>query len=133
LIAGDALATTQAESAISVFNYASKLSGPPKYFTMNWQAAAASVRKIAAANPRTIAPGHGHVMRGRELQSDLQELAVNFEQIAMPSNGRYLICPATANETGVTYVPPFVSSAEFKVVISLAAALAGFMIMRQLR
>ena len=133
LLAGDALATTQAESAISVFNYTGKLSGPPKYLTMNWEAAAASVRKIALTNPRTIAPGHGHVMRGRELQDALQELADNFEEIAMPSNGRYLNSPAMANETGVTYVPPFVSSAEFKVVISFAAALAGFMIMRQLR
>jgi glyoxylase-like metal-dependent hydrolase (beta-lactamase superfamily II) len=133
LLAGDAIATTKAESAISVFNYTGKLCGPPKYFTMDWEAAASSVRKIAAVNPRTIAPGHGHVMRGRELQDALQELAENFEELAMPSSGRYLNNPAIANETGVTYVPPFVSSAEFKVAVSFAAAFAGFMIMRQLR
>ncbi|MEN0056394.1 MAG: MBL fold metallo-hydrolase [Mucilaginibacter sp.] len=133
LLAGDALATTQAESAISVYNYTPKLSGPPKYFTTNWVAAAASVRKIAAANPRTTAPGHGHVMRGREMQDALQELADNFEEMAVPSSGRYVDNPATANETGVTYVPPFVSSTGFKVALSFAAALAGFMIMRQLR
>jgi len=133
MLSGDAIATTRAESAISVFNYTPKLSGPPRYFTMNWEAAAASTRKIAKANPRTIAPGHGHVMRGRELQDALQELAANFEKVAMPSSGRYLNTPAMANEAGVTYVPPFISSAGFKVAISFAAALAGFMIMRQLR
>jgi glyoxylase-like metal-dependent hydrolase (beta-lactamase superfamily II) len=133
LLAGDALATTRTESAIYELNYIKKLTGPPQYFTMDWPAAAVSVRKIAGLNPRTIAPGHGPVMRGRELQDDLQELAANFEEVAVPASGRYVGHPAIAGETGVTYVPPFVSSIEFKVVIALAAAFAGFIIMRQLQ
>jgi len=35
LIAGDAFVTTKAESAIAVFNDKKKISGPPKYFTVD--------------------------------------------------------------------------------------------------
>jgi len=51
LIAGDVLATTKTESAICVLNYIKKLSGPPKYITMDWEAAAVSVRKTPRWNP----------------------------------------------------------------------------------
>ena len=133
LLAGDALATTRTESALYELNYIKKLTGPPQYFTVNWLAAAISLRKIAELNPRTIAPGHGPVMRGRELQDDLQELAANFETVAVPASGRYVGHPAIADETGVTYVPPFVSNVRFKVIVAFAAAFAGFIIMRQLQ
>ncbi|WP_183560297.1 MBL fold metallo-hydrolase [Mucilaginibacter sp. SP1R1] len=133
LIVGDALATTRAESVISAFTFIKKLSGPPRYITMNWQAAAASVQKIAALNPRTIAPGHGQTMRGRELQEDLQELAANFNDVSVPKHGRYVGHPALADKTGVKYIPPFVTSAEFKVVVAFAGVFAGLLIMKQLQ
>lgn len=134
LIAGDAVATTQTESAFyELISYTKKLTGPPRYFTTDWTAAAVSVRKIAKLNPRSLGAGHGPAMRGRELQDALNELADTFESVAVPRNGRYVGHPAVANETGVTYVPPFVSSIGFKVVMAATAVLAGFLIMRQLQ
>lgn len=132
-IAGDAVATTRTESAFFELNYIKKLTGPPQYFTTDWAAAAASVRKIAKLNPRSLGSGHGPAMRGRELQDALSELADTFESVAVPHHGRYVEQPAVANETGLTYVPPFVSSIGFKVVMTATAVLAGFLIMRQLR
>lgn len=134
IIAGDAVATTQTESAFhELISYTKKLTGPPQYFTTDWTAAAASVRKIAKLNPKALASGHGPAMRGRELQDALTELADTFESAAVPHHGRYVEHPAIANETGVTYVPPFISSIGFKTIVASTAVLAGFLIMRQLQ
>src|ERR1700674_2819067 len=51
LIAGYAIATTKAESAIALLTQQKVLSGPPKYFTYNWNSAAESVKKLAALEP----------------------------------------------------------------------------------
>jgi glyoxylase-like metal-dependent hydrolase (beta-lactamase superfamily II) len=133
LIAGDAFVTTKAESAIFVTSYIKKLSGPPMYFTTNWPAAAASVRKLAALEPRIIASGHGPVMRGREAPEALKQLADHFEQMAMPGSGRYVKQAARADANGTYYVPPFKTSTKFKVWVGLAGAVAGFIIARQIK
>lgn len=133
LIAGDALATTRAESAIAILGNVKKLSGPPMYMTTDWIAAEQSVKDIAALHPRIIAAGHGPVMRGRELQEALQNLSENFKEIAVPASGRYVNKPAEADETGTCYVPPFAISNQFKAGMVLLGAIAGFMIARQIR
>ncbi|WP_114937840.1 MBL fold metallo-hydrolase [Mucilaginibacter endophyticus] len=130
LIAGDAFSTTKAESALYSFSSLKKLTGPPRYFTTDWDAAAQSVRRLTALEPRTVAAGHGPAMRGRELHDELHELADNFEQVAIPSNGRYVKHPAVADEMGVKYIPPYVSSGILKASVGLAAALATFFIIR---
>jgi glyoxylase-like metal-dependent hydrolase (beta-lactamase superfamily II) len=132
LIAGDAITTTVAESAIYVLNYLKELSGPPKYITSDWEAAATSVRKLAALEPRIIATGHGPVMRGRELQAAMQKLAENFEETAIPGSGRYVEHPAIADECGVNYIPPFKSNMKFNIAAGFIAALVTFMLMRNL-
>jgi glyoxylase-like metal-dependent hydrolase (beta-lactamase superfamily II) len=132
LIAGDALATTKTESAIYVLSYLKQLSGPPKYITTDWQAAAESVLKIAALQPRIIAPGHGQVMRGREL-AELSDFAAHFEEEAVPKSGRYVDNPAVADENGVLYVPPFKTNAKLNLTITLSAAILAFTITRGLR
>ncbi|CAN5487021.1 MBL fold metallo-hydrolase [soil metagenome] len=132
LVAGDAFATTKAESAIYVLNYIKKLSGPPKYFTIDWLAAASSVRRLAAIDPRIVAPGHGPVMRGREIQTELQSLAVNFEQQAVPRCGRYAGHPVIATRLGVRYVPLLKSSAKLKLAVALSAAVVAFLVTREL-
>src|SRR3712207_1861136 len=71
LIAGDAFVTTKQESAISVMVQAKKLSGPPKYFTCDWQSAAWSVEQLAALEPEVVATGHGRPMRGEGMRKSL--------------------------------------------------------------
>lgn len=133
LVAGDAFSTTKAESVLYSFSSLKKLTGPPRYFTTDWEAAAQSVRRLAALEPRTVAAGHGPIMRGRELHDQLHELADNFEQVAIPAKGRYVGHPAAADEMGVTYIPPYISSGILKATVGIAAALATFFIIKGLQ
>lgn len=127
LIAGDALATTCAESFIAVLGNVKHISGPPMYMTINWQDAEESVRRLAALEPRIIAAGHGPVLRGREAKEALLNLSEHFKEIAVPGSGRYVNEPAALTEEGTFYVPPFAVSTQFKVGAILLGAMAGFM------
>lgn len=84
LVAGDAIITTGQESAYEVAVQEPEMHGPPRYFTPDWIAAAESVRKLAALEPRLIVTGHGRAMAGPEMLSALHRLAENFEAIALP-------------------------------------------------
>jgi glyoxylase-like metal-dependent hydrolase (beta-lactamase superfamily II) len=132
LIAGDAVATTRAESAIAILGSVKKLSGPPMYMTPDWEAAEQSVATLAALEPRIIAAGHGPVIRGQEAKEALKSLSENFKEIAVPSSGRYADKPIIADETGVKYVPPFTVSNQFMAGVVLMGVLAGFMVARQI-
>ncbi|QKJ29988.1 MBL fold metallo-hydrolase [Mucilaginibacter mali] len=133
LIAGDAVATTHAESAIGLLGDVKKLSGPPMYMTPDWASAEQSVGILAQLEPRIIAAGHGPVLRGREATEALKQLSANFNAIAVPSSGRYVDKPAVADETGTKYIPPFTVSTKFKAATILLGMLAGFMITKQIR
>jgi glyoxylase-like metal-dependent hydrolase (beta-lactamase superfamily II) len=106
LIAGDAFVTTIQESAFSVATQKKIVSGPPKYFTNNWAAAKASVKKLKELHPAIAATGHGKPMYGEELSNGLYTLVEDFDQVAVPSNGRYVNNSAKTNKKGVLYVPP---------------------------
>lgn len=106
LIAGDAFVTTHQESLLSVLLQTRTLSGPPKYFTYDWQAAKLSVVELVNLEPKTAATGHGMPMRGKELKKELKELQENFEEKAVPGQGRYIPNPAITNSNGVVYLPP---------------------------
>lgn len=105
LIAGDAFVTTQQESAYHSLSNKRKLCGPPKYFTTDWQAAEASVRKLVYLHPNTAATGHGAPMRGAELKNALEHLVQNFRKEAVPPRGRYTRQPAVADANGVVFIP----------------------------
>jgi glyoxylase-like metal-dependent hydrolase (beta-lactamase superfamily II) len=109
LIAGDAFVTTKQESALAVLTQRLELHGPPAYFTPDWQAAGASVRKLAALRPRIVGTGHGKPVEGNEFLARLDKLAEHFEELAVPEQGRYVGRPATTDENGVVDVPPPVS------------------------
>jgi glyoxylase-like metal-dependent hydrolase (beta-lactamase superfamily II) len=106
LLAGDAFVTTQQESALSVMMQSKIMSGPPKYFTCDWDAAEKSVRALVKLNPKTAATGHGKPMRGKELFEALQSLVKNFYQKSIPEDGRYIPYPAITDSNGVVYIPP---------------------------
>jgi len=126
LIAGDAVVTTRAESLVSMLIPGSPDTyGPPKYFTYNWEAAAESVRKLAALEPLVIASGHGKSMRGEEVKQRLRRLAEHFDELAKPSHGRYVDTPAYVTESGVQDVPPPGSPLGIIVKVAGLAAVAA--------
>lgn len=106
LVAGDAFVTVRAESGLATLTQAQEIHGPPAYFTPDWSQAGRSVHLLAALQPRVAATGHGIPMRGQALQHALSRLALQFEQLAVPTRGRYIVQPAVANAEGVVFVPP---------------------------
>ena len=103
LIAGDAFVTTAQESVYAVATQKPELHGPPMYFTPDWNAAAQSVRSLALLQPDLAVTGHGRAMQGAALRMALDSLAANFEQVAVPGNGHYVLHPARAAD-GSAYV-----------------------------
>jgi len=105
LIAGDAFVTTAQESAYAVAVQEPELHGPPMYFTVDWPAAHASVKTLAALEPERAITGHGRPLEGAALRDALQVLARDFERVAVPEHSRYIGAPATA-EDGSAYPDP---------------------------
>ncbi|HZG24410.1 MAG TPA: MBL fold metallo-hydrolase, partial [Chitinophagaceae bacterium] len=125
LIAGDAFVTTKQESALSVMLQTRKLSGPPKYFTSDWSAAASSVALLDQLEPEIVATGHGRPMRGEAMRKSLHNLAVNFQTLAVPTQGRYTHQPALMDDSGVVHIPPknvYRSTAPTLKILGITAA-----------
>ena len=126
LIAGDAFVTTQQESALAVLTQKQEIHGPPMYFTPDWEAARSSVEKLAALQPNVAATGHGVPMRGERMLRELEELARDFENRAMPAHGRYVGHPARTSERGIVSLPPPVADPLPKILVGVSlAAVAG--------
>lgn len=124
LIAGDVFVTTKQESFLAVATQRPEIHGPPSYFTMDWDAAALSVARLAGLQPNVVACGHGLLMAGPEVESTLEYLADHFDEVAKPNRSRYAHRPAITNENGVVSVPPpFVSPA-----LKIAAGTAGVLV-----
>ena len=120
LVAGDAFVTTKQESLIAALTQRPELHGPPMYFTPDWNAARTSLRHLADYAPNAAITGHGPPMRGARLQSELRQLASQFDARARPAHGRYRDRPAIMNASGVVTVPPTAVSARTVVLTSLA-------------
>jgi glyoxylase-like metal-dependent hydrolase (beta-lactamase superfamily II) len=125
LIAGDAFVTTRQESVWSVMMQTKKITGPPRYFTYDWNAAAKSVQKLADLDPEIVATGHGQVMKGEQMRKMLHKLADDFYEVAVPSRGRYTREPAITDEGGVTYIPKPVNKITPAVAIAAGVAVLG--------
>jgi len=122
LLAGDAFVTTRQESVWSVMTQSKKITGPPRYFTYDWPAAARSVQELAMLEPETVATGHGQPMRGEEMRKMLHKLADNFKELAVPAHGRYTKEAAETDEGGVTYVPRKISRVTPGVAVAAGVA-----------
>lgn len=105
LIAGDAVCTTRQESAYAVLTQQKELTGPPAYFTIDWDQAERSVRTLASLKPTVLAAGHGDTMRQASLADDLAALARDFNARVRPSHGRYVNHPAITDDDGVAVLP----------------------------
>ncbi len=106
LIVGDAFITTNQESAYAVMTQKPELHGPPMYYTQDWLSARRSVERLTALEPELVIAGHGRAMAGPEMRRALQTLARDFDQVAVPAEGRYVDVPVQADENGVISVPP---------------------------
>lgn len=105
LIAGDAIITTRQESAYAAVTQMVELHGPPMYFTQDFTAAHRSVEALASLDPEVVITGHGRPISGTHLRDGLRELALNFDIVAIPDQGKYVKRPATV-EDGSAYERP---------------------------
>lgn len=126
LLAGDAFVTVQQESALAVLTQRVGIHGPPRYYTIDWDLARGSVRRLADLRPERALTGHGQPVAGDALRDGLEALAVDFDRVARPPRGRYATEPARTDLGGVTSIPPAPADPAPKVAAGLiAAALAG--------
>jgi glyoxylase-like metal-dependent hydrolase (beta-lactamase superfamily II) len=123
LIAGDAFVTTKQESASAVLTQRPELHGPPAYFTPDWSAARRSVEELAALQPQHVGTGHGPPMEGEQMLRNLEELARNFDQLAIPAQGRYVRQAAVFDENGVVALPPPVADPLPRILLAVGMGL----------
>ncbi len=90
LIAGDAFVNVRQDAIYKVLIQEQEISGPPRYFTTDWQAAKVSVGKLEALKPAVAVTGHGQPLLGENLTEGLRKLAQDFDRIATPDYGRYV-------------------------------------------
>ncbi|GIP27090.1 MBL fold metallo-hydrolase [Paenibacillus sp. J23TS9] len=89
LIAGDAFITVRQDQLYSVLTQKMEISGPPRYFTPDWDAAHESVKKLEALRPAFAVTGHGSPVSGEQLMDGLHMLAQRFGELAVPDYGKY--------------------------------------------
>jgi glyoxylase-like metal-dependent hydrolase (beta-lactamase superfamily II) len=131
LIAGDAFTTVNQDSMSDMLSQRQQVSGPPPYYTCDWQSAERSVKRLAELNPRVLAAGHGIPMRGAQASTQLRALANNFP---IPEHGRYVRESARSDASGVTYLPPPVHDpvkTTAMVTLGIAGTLAAGMYLRR--
>lgn len=90
LIVGDAFVTVKQEYLYKVITQEQGISGPPRYLTTDWKAAKESVEKLADLQPSVAITGHGVPMKGELLTKSLEKLVTDFDEIAVPSHGKYV-------------------------------------------
>ncbi|MDD4239774.1 MAG: MBL fold metallo-hydrolase [Desulfotomaculaceae bacterium] len=90
LLVADAFTTVKQESLMSVLTQSEQISGPPAYLTTDWQAAEDSVKRLRDLQPSLVIPSHGQPMKGEELKRHLDMLVSNFDEIAVPEQGRFV-------------------------------------------
>ncbi len=105
LLAGDAFVTTNQNALTAVATQREEFHGPPAYFTCDWEAAKKSVQKLNYLNPAAAGTGHGPSVRGLDLQLGLNRIAHHFEELSIPSEGRYVKELARTDETGIVSMP----------------------------
>jgi len=133
LIAGDAFVTIKSESLLSVITQRKELSGPPKYFTSNWLAAAMSVKKLRDLKPAVAGTGHGPAMKGDELTQGLGDLVNDFQHLAIPAHGRYSHEPAKTNRKGVQHLPPAPFNKALVISLFVISTAITFSLVRKIR
>lgn len=129
LLAGDALATMNQDSWISMLTEKKEFSCPPPPFTTDWRAAGRSIEILAELAPEVVAAGHGHPIKENTAER-LREFSRNFTK---PAHGRYVEQPAIADESGVVAVPPPVPDPMRNFLIGASVVAGGFVLAKMLK
>jgi glyoxylase-like metal-dependent hydrolase (beta-lactamase superfamily II) len=103
LLAGDVLATVDMDSWSGLIGARPLLARPPTPFTVDWEAARASVRQLASLRPNVVGCGHGVPISDSDLPERLEQFAQRFRT---PRRGRYVAQPARTDENGIVDLPP---------------------------
>jgi glyoxylase-like metal-dependent hydrolase (beta-lactamase superfamily II) len=123
LVAGDAFTTMDVNSWKG-------LASPPDAFptafaaSCDFDSARASMKALAALEPRVLACGHGQPLAGSDIAGSMRMCADEF----VPPSGRYEIEPARTDEYGVLSLPP----KPFDWKSALALSLAGLWTLKKL-
>jgi glyoxylase-like metal-dependent hydrolase (beta-lactamase superfamily II) len=132
LIAGDAIVTTMMESVIAVATQKKFVSGPPKYFTPDWGAAARSVRSLAALEPNVIVTGHGHPIYGDSARKELHKLSRDFWKWGIPATGRYVKEAVVFDKDGIpTHIPAPKGIMLKRIAVAAGLLALGYIIYKQ--
>ena len=118
---------------MAVMSQRVEINGPPAYYTPDWEQARISVERLAALEPSLAATGHGRPWSGPQMLQELEYLARNFEERAVPSQGRYVRQPAVMDADGVVSVPPAMADPLPKIVAAVAALTIAGAAVRHLR
>src|SRR5581483_5437011 len=103
LLTGDALLTVDMDSWGTLFSRKRGLAGPPTPFTIDWDAARASLKKLAGLRPNVVGAGHGAPISEQDLSERLEIFADSFRA---PRHGRYARQAVRINADGVVDLPP---------------------------
>jgi glyoxylase-like metal-dependent hydrolase (beta-lactamase superfamily II) len=129
LIAGDALATVNQESLVTLVTLERELRRPPAPLTTDWDAARDSINRLADLRPSVIAAGHGLPIT--ETAADqFEEFARNFRP---PVHGRYIRQPALTDKNGVVALPPPVKDPIGRMITGASVVIAAGLLVAQLR
>src|SRR5690606_22576876 len=90
LIAADAFVTVKQDSLYKVLIQKEEVHGPPVYLTTNWELARESVQRLEALKANYVITGHGQEMEGEQLWEGLRNLVLNFDEVAVPSHGKFV-------------------------------------------
>lgn len=90
LISADAFITVKQDSLYKVLVQKEEVNGPPVYLTTDWQAAKNTVIKLESLSPELVISGHGQYMEGEKLRDELRRLAEDFDNLAIPAQGRFV-------------------------------------------
>jgi hypothetical protein len=83
-----------------------------------------SLERLAALRPEVVATGHGKPMHGQAMRDQLDELAENFDVLAVPASGRYVLEPAVTNKFGAAAWPESHDGLPVYAKVAACAALA---------
>lgn len=114
LLAGDAIATTGQASIYATVVQPRELSGPPAYFTIDWDKAERSAAVLASLKPSIVAAGHGEPITHLTLAADFAALARDFNTRVRPTHGRYVVQPAFAEDDRIQALPPSARSSRVR-------------------
>ena len=103
LLAGDALTTVNQDNPYTAVTRTAEFYRPPAPFTVDWDAAGASLCTLASLAPAAVGAGHGLPIAGPDTADRLLAYARSFDR---PSGGRYVQAPAQADESGIVKLPP---------------------------